>query len=132
MDLRLLTTSWRRSLGAMFWNGQGDTGLVFLYPFAAPRLFHTFFCPPLRLTVLSEEGEVIFDQVTPPWRFVRLPPTRLILEVDQAAWAPLEDLRACSGRHCVFGSRQPLFHKKLRAGTADFRRQRKPVSPFLG
>jgi len=94
MDLRLLTTSWRRSLGAMFRDRLGDTGLVFLYPFAAPRLFHTLFCPPLRLTALSEEGEVIFDQVTPPWRFVWLPPTRLILETDPAAAQPsLEELR---------------------------------------
>src|SRR5574341_826117 len=95
MDLRLLTTPWQRALGAMFWARLGDTGLVFLYPFAAPRLFHTFFCPPLRLTALSEQGEIIFDEVAPPGRFVRPPSTRLVLETDpDAALPPLEDLRA--------------------------------------
>jgi uncharacterized membrane protein (UPF0127 family) len=95
MDLHLLTTPWRRALGAMFRTGLGDGGLVFLYPFAAPRLFHTFFCPPLRLTALSEEGEIIFSRVVAPWRFVRLPPTRLVLETDPAALLPpLDALRA--------------------------------------
>lgn len=95
MDLRLLITPWQRALGAMFRTGLGDSGLVFLYPFSAPRLFHTFFCPPLRLTALSEEGDVIFSRVMAPCRFVRLPPTRLVLETDPAAsQPPLEDLRA--------------------------------------
>ncbi len=95
MNIRLLTTSWQRTLGAMFWKRLGNTGLAFLYPFAASRLFHTFFCPPLRLTVLSEQGEIVFNRVMPPCRFVRLPVTRLILETDPAAsLPPLEDLRA--------------------------------------
>jgi len=95
MDIRLLTTPWQRALGAMFWARLGDIGLVFLYPFAAPRLFHTFFCPPLRLTALSEEGEIVFDRVAPPRHFVRLPSTRLVLETDPAAvMPPLEYLRA--------------------------------------
>lgn len=59
MNLRLLTTPWQRALGAMFRTGLGDSELVFLYPYSAPRLFHTFFCPPLRLTALSEDGEII-------------------------------------------------------------------------
>ncbi|HLE15548.1 MAG TPA: hypothetical protein VI776_12435 [Anaerolineales bacterium] len=93
MDLRLLITPWQRALGAMFWNRLGDTGLVFLYPFAVPRLFHTFFCPPLRLTALSEQGSIIFNRIASPRRFVRLPPSRLILASDPAAaLPPLEDL----------------------------------------
>lgn len=95
MDLRLLIAPWQRALGAMFRTGLGDSGLVFLYPCSAPRLFHTFFCPPLRLTALSEEGEVIFNRVIAPFRFVRLPPIRLVLETDPASsQPPLEDLRA--------------------------------------
>ena len=54
MNLHLLTTPWQRALGAMFQAGcppiragLGDSGLVFLYPYSAPRLFQTCFCPPL-------------------------------------------------------------------------------------
>jgi hypothetical protein len=95
MDIQLLTTSWQRALGAMFRKRVGDTGLAFLYPFAAPRLFHTFFCPPLRLLALSEQGGIVFDRVTPPNRFVRLPATRLVLEIDPAVPLPhLQDLHA--------------------------------------
>ena len=93
MEIRLLTTSWQRALGAMFRKSLGNTGLAFLYPYIAPRLYHTFFCPPLRLTAFSEQGKIIFDRVTPSRRFVRLPPTRLVLESDPAAaLPPLEDL----------------------------------------
>jgi hypothetical protein len=95
MNLQLLTTSWQRSRGAMFRKRLGNTGLVFLYPFAAPRLFHTFFCPPLRLTALSEQGEIVFNRVISPHHFVGLPATRLVLESDPAAaLPPLEVLRA--------------------------------------
>ena len=94
MQLRLLTTPWQRALGAMFRKRLGDSGLVFLYPYPAERLFHTFFCPPLRLTALSEQGEIVFDWVTPPNHFVRTPPTRLIVESDPgASLPPLQELR---------------------------------------
>ena len=66
MNMQLLTTSWQRARGAVFRKKLGDTGLAFLYPFTAPRLFHTFFCPPLRLTALSEQGEIVFDRVISP------------------------------------------------------------------
>jgi hypothetical protein len=88
MNLHLLITPWQRALGAMFRAGLGDSELVFLYSYSAPRLFHTFFCPPLRLTALSEDGEIIFSRVIAPWRFVRLPPTRLVLETAPAASLP--------------------------------------------
>jgi hypothetical protein len=131
MDIRLLTTSWQRALGAMFRKRLGDTGLAFLYPFNAPRLFHTFFCPPLRLTALSEQGEIVFDQVTPPRRFVRLPPTRLVLETDPAApLPPLDELRAllkiplgvppASWDECISTDR--LVDKVLEQAVADMRR----------
>jgi len=95
MNLRLLTTPWQRALGAMFRARLGDSGLVFLYPVSAPRLFHTIFCPPLRVTALSDDGDIIFSQVLSPCRLVRLPPTRLVLETDPGvSLPPLDDLRA--------------------------------------
>ena len=48
MSIRLLASSWGRSIGAMFQRRLSEP-LVFGYPFAASRLFHTFFCPPLRI-----------------------------------------------------------------------------------
>ncbi len=48
MSIRLLTSSWGRSIGAMFQRRLAQP-LVFGYPFAATRLYHTFFCPPLRI-----------------------------------------------------------------------------------
>ena len=95
MKIKLLTTPLQRTLGAMFRTQLGDSGLAFLYPFTAPRLFHTFFCPPLRLTALSQEGEIIFSRAVSPCRFVRLPPTRLILETDPDSSLPSpEELRS--------------------------------------
>ena len=66
----------------MFKRGLGDTALVFQFPRPAARLFHTFFCPPLRILALSEGGQIIHDQVVGPNRFVRLPPTRTVIEID--------------------------------------------------
>ena len=131
MDVQLLTTSWRRALGAMFRKRLRHTGLAFLYPFAAPRLFHTFFCPPLRLTVLSEQGDVVFNEVTPPCRFVRLPSTRLVLETDPAfPLPPLEELRALlkiplgipPASWDEFISPDRLVDKVLEQAVADMRR----------
>ena len=56
--------------------------LVFVYPEAAPRLFHTFFCPILRVIALGEDGTFLFDQVVQPNHFVKLPACKLVLETD--------------------------------------------------
>lgn len=82
MPYQLLTTSWQRAAGAMFRKPLINTVLAFVYPHSVPRLFHTFFCRPLRIIALSDHGEILFNQVIPPHRFVRLPATRLILETD--------------------------------------------------
>ena len=82
MAVKQLTTPRQRSRGAMFRKRLGETLLLFAYPRAAPRLFHTFGCPPLRIIALDDDGEILFDRVTPPFQFVRLPASRLIVEVD--------------------------------------------------
>jgi hypothetical protein len=59
--------------------------LVFRYPHTASHLFHTMWCPPLRIVVvdaLSESGKVVFDCVVEPWHFVNLPAGNLVLEMD--------------------------------------------------
>jgi hypothetical protein len=82
MKTQILTTSWQRSMGAMFKKSLRDNTLVFVYPHPAPRLFHTFYCPPLRILALNDEGEILFDEVIPPNRFVRLPSTRFVIETN--------------------------------------------------
>jgi hypothetical protein len=56
-----------------------------LYPQPSAHLFHTMWCPPLRIVVVnaqSEDGGVVFDRVVQPWRFVNLPAGNLVLEMD--------------------------------------------------
>ncbi len=80
-----MDTHFRRMLGAQFRNNLGGEIFVFHYHQAAKRLFHTMFCPPTRMVVLSTDRvnhEVLFDQVIQPWHFVHLPAGRLILEMD--------------------------------------------------
>jgi hypothetical protein len=80
MRLQFLITSDQRALGATFMQNLNDDLLTFVYPTDAPRTFHTAFCPPLRMVALGAEGQVLFDQVIPPWKFVRLPACRYVLE----------------------------------------------------
>jgi len=54
--------------------------LAFIYPTAAVRTFHTFFCPPLRIVALDTEGQVLFDGVITKWRFVKLPACQYVIE----------------------------------------------------
>ncbi|MGD8752268.1 MAG: hypothetical protein PVG14_12635, partial [Anaerolineales bacterium] len=65
MNVKKLTNPYQRAWGAMFRSCLGEIALAFVYPSIAPRIFHTFFCPPLRIIALSGEGEVLFDQVVP-------------------------------------------------------------------
>lgn len=72
-------------LGAQFRKSLSSEIFVFHYHAAAKRLFHTMWCPPIRMVVLNIEKpdhEVLFDQVVPPWHFVLLPAGSLILEMD--------------------------------------------------
>lgn len=82
MRVQFLVDSSQRSFGAMFQQSLKEDLLVFLYPAPAPRTFHTFFCPPLRMVALGEQGEALFDQVIQPGRLVRLPACRIVLECD--------------------------------------------------
>jgi len=81
MKLRYLTTSRERSRGAIFSKGLGDKILVFPYPTAAKRLFHTFFCPPLRIVAFNGTGKTVFDETIRCGRFVSIPASDLILEM---------------------------------------------------
>lgn len=83
--IRLQYSVFQRSIGAMFRHSLGDDVLVFAYPFDAKRLFHTFFCPPLRMIALDGQKRVVFDQVVLPHRFVLLPSCRYIIECDPQA-----------------------------------------------
>ena len=78
--LHFLITSDQRAMGAMFFKDLNEDVMAFVYPIDAARRFHTFFCPPLRIIALSAEGETLFDQVIQPWKFVRLPTCRYVIE----------------------------------------------------
>jgi len=78
--LRILDTAIQRSIGAMFRKSLGGDVLVFIYGENLPRLFHTFFCPPLRMIALDADEKPVFDDVIAPFRFVLLPPCRYIIE----------------------------------------------------
>jgi len=54
MKITYLDSSSKRSSGAMGSAGLGDEFLVFVYPIRVPRVFHTFFCPALRVVGLRE------------------------------------------------------------------------------
>lgn len=80
-----MDTSLKRLLGAQFRKDLNGEILVFRYPFPATRLFHTMWCPPLKIVVLESDttdARVIFDKIVEPWRFVSLPAGELILEMD--------------------------------------------------
>lgn len=83
--LRILDTAIQRSIGAMFRKSLGEDVLVFVYDGNLPRLFHTFFCPPLRIIALDADEKPVFDDVVLPFRFVLLPSCRYIIECDPQA-----------------------------------------------
>jgi hypothetical protein len=114
MRLEVLTTAIQQARGAMFRRLPEDVVLAFPYPAPSRRLFHTFFCPPLRIVALDEGGQPIYDRVITAWQFVQLPPTRLILEMHPRAnhSALLEEIsqqgvEAWLKRHNVDGVRLP-------------------------
>jgi hypothetical protein len=89
MRLQFLVASWQRSWGAMFAKDLKEDILAFVYPNDAPRTFHTFFCPPLRMVAVSADGKILFDEVVSSWRFVKLPACRYVIETG-----PKNDYRA--------------------------------------
>ena len=80
MQTQFLITSSQRAIGAMFMRDLSRDILAFIYPTSEVRMFHTFFCPPLRIVALSAEGQVLFDEVITKWRFVKLPACSTIIE----------------------------------------------------
>ncbi len=80
MQLHFLVTSEQRAMGAIFFDNMNENILAFVYPTDAARTFHTFFCSPLRIIALSEDGKALFDQIVPPWKFVKLPACRYVIE----------------------------------------------------
>lgn len=80
MRLHFLIDSVERSFGAMLMRDLKEDVLAFIYPTAAARTFHTFFCPPLRIVALNAQGEILFDEVISKWRFVKLPACQYVIE----------------------------------------------------
>ncbi len=99
MSTKLLSSSWGRSIGAMFQRRLAQP-LIFGYPLAAPKLFHTFFCPPLRIAAYRvraahDDGlEKVFDRVVLPWRFVRIPKALFVVEVNPGDDLPEEAVKS--------------------------------------
>ncbi len=80
-----MDTQLKRAMGAQFKPSLNGEILIFSYPHPSAHLFHTMWCPPLRIVVVdaqSEDGRVVFDRVVEPWRFVNLPAGNLVLEMD--------------------------------------------------
>lgn len=80
-----MDTQFKRARGAQFKPNLNGEILVFRYPHPAAHLFHTMWCPPLRIVVVNaklEDGKVVFDRVVEPWHFVNLPVGDLVLEMD--------------------------------------------------
>ena len=85
MRYRWMNTSLKRVIGAQFKKSLEGEVLVFRYPHPTKHVFHTMWCPPLRIVVLASDcvdAPVLFDQVVNPWRFVSLPAGQLVLEMD--------------------------------------------------
>jgi hypothetical protein len=80
MRLHFLISSHERALGAMFFKDLQEDIFAFVYPDPAPRSFHTFFCPPLRIVALSSQGCILFDEVILKPRLVKLPACRYVIE----------------------------------------------------
>ncbi|MEP0807240.1 MAG: hypothetical protein HRF47_17295 [Chloroflexota bacterium] len=80
MQLQFLVTSRQRALGAVFMQNLNRDVLAFIYPTDEARMFHTFFCPPMRIVALSAKGQVLFDEIISKWRFVKLPVCRYVIE----------------------------------------------------
>lgn len=68
---------------------------AFIYAFEAKRTFQTLRCPSIRIMAFSERGEKIFDKVITGLKFVKIPPTRLVIEShpDTDISALVEDIQ---------------------------------------
>jgi hypothetical protein len=116
----------------MFRKTLGDTVLLFVYPSPSMRLFHTFFCPPLRIMAVAG-GVVVYDQVVIRPGFVHLPICDVVIEAaPETTLPPAENLyflaRAQTGHNVITGgwdgtvSIDRLIFALLADATADLRR----------
>jgi hypothetical protein len=81
--IQVLSNSYQRANGAMWqFRGLGQNVLMFAYPAASPRIYTTWFCPPLRILCFSDLGELLLNKVVTSWQLVALPKTRLVIELD--------------------------------------------------
>jgi len=92
--IRILRSRASHALGAMFRRRLGNEVLVFVYDRPAQRVFHTFFCPLMRILALTDEGEPLFDVVCKKNRLVHLPLTRLVVECAPELRITESDLRS--------------------------------------
>lgn len=112
MDTRL-----KRALGAQFKRSLRGDVLVFRYPHPSTHLFHTMWCPPLRIVAVNtqtEKSKVVFDQVIQPWRFVKLPAGDIILEMD-----PKTDYEPVLGNILNTAEKMPRIPYDLPVGGTD-------------
>lgn len=104
-------------MGAQFRKNLNGEILIFRYPYPAPRMFHTMWCPPLRIAVLendSIDAKVLFDKVVEPWRFVSLPAGELILEMD-----PSTDYKPILSELTQTSRKAPVISNDLPIGGID-------------
>ncbi len=80
LRLHLLLTTEQRARGAMLFKDLKNDLLALIYPRGAKRIFHTFFCPPMRIVALCGDGQVLFDEVVSKWRFLKLPACQYVIE----------------------------------------------------
>lgn len=126
----LLSSPWARARGAMFRGKLGDTMLIFVYPHAAPRLFHSFFCSMLHILALNDAGDIVYDQNISPNRFINIPASRIIVESDpDVELPPLDEFRSLGqeeqpsqGAWDESASLGGLFFALMAQAVADIRR----------
>jgi hypothetical protein len=118
MRYEWMNTMLKRIIGAQFRKSLNGDVLVFRYPYAASRIFHTMWCPPLKIVVLdsdSADAKVLFDKVIKSWRFVSLPAGGLILEMD-----PHTDYRKVLPEITQTSKAIPVISYDLPLGGIDF------------
>jgi hypothetical protein len=116
----------------MFTSNLNDEILVFFYPHSTPRTFHTFFCPPIKIIALDEEGGVISEEVVTKWRFVHLPACKFVIETGpKVDYRPyMETILSYQPPFPQYGAVEPgvdlgaLLFALLSEAVADIRRIR--------
>ena len=77
----------------MFQGRLNQRALLFSYSSVSRRLFHSFFCAPLRIIAFSGDAKVVFNKVVKSNRFVAIPRCQYIFELDANTAYDLDELR---------------------------------------